>query len=270
MEQEKQISADSSTLLNRKDLLESPLYDRGASSLATDSATASVLDALSAFAKTLLKYGISTRVCTPASLARLSTWTPSQKEELAGNFELWRSWIEAEVAEASVTTLEITAQRQKDLARRALDHYGLRVDESFWATVDKDDLIEIYGTNMVQLYRSFNFFKYCGFSLLEVSVFEWYNLWERPTIVYREMMRMAEEAMNKGVKLASYKVPRHILREKISGHPVEDEKRMACLVDFKFIASVYRDGEDLPAGAIVSSGGEIIARGGEVQSIQFL
>jgi hypothetical protein len=131
-------------------------------------------------------------------------------------------------------------------------------------------VIEIYGHDMIQLYRSLTFFQYCGYSLLDISVFEWYVLWERPRMVVDKMIDYAKVYLTTKHPTAKFDVPRHVLRETMDTGLTSPFNVRACIVDFKNIASLSKGLSPEPGGFICTATGEIIAEGSDALNIQFV
>jgi hypothetical protein len=221
------------------------------------------------FARTLERYGLNVRVCNTASLAKLLETPDVKKEQIRSHFELWNSWVRPE--SSGTKEIKLDTDKEKSFLKRALEHYGVWIYDDFWKTIDSNQVIELYGSDMVQLYRNLRFFHFCGYSLLEISVFEWYTLWERPSAVQQEMMAAAETAMKEPTPVMPYHVPRHVLRDRGSSNQMTDDfVPHACLVDFKYIGSIMKSVEPKPVGAIATAVGELIASGEEATTIQFV
>lgn len=229
-----------------------------------------LIETLENFSILASRYGYSVHPYSARSLQKLSTLPEERKISIRLFYENWISWIEPE--DSSTHEIQIDLEKEKSFLKRALDHYNLRVHDDFWATLQTGQLIEIYGTDMVQIYRNLEFLRYCSYSLLDISVFEWYNLWTRPTQILEAMLKCAEQAMNHPTPVLPYSVPRHVLRETQPATLDEPQPRIACLVDFHHIGSVFNKfGFDLsPRGAIATSSGEIISIGDEASKIQFV
>lgn len=226
-----------------------------------------LLKALESFSVRLKRYGYDVLPYTPASLARLSQVPAQKKTQIRLFFEAWYSWIEPEANSPDVIPVDIEQERL--FLKRALSHYGAWIHDDFWKTIEHGQLIELYGSDMIQLYRNLRFFDFCSYSLLDVSVFEWYYLWDRPKTVLNEMFRYAENVKNVPTPVMEYKVPEHVLRETRS-NAEDDGGQMASLVKFKNIGSVFQGVDPMPFGGIATSVAEVIAVGAEAQQIQFV
>lgn len=226
-----------------------------------------LLETLVRFAEKIRPLGYDVPVSSRASLARLGETSPEKKRQIAESFDLWLGWIDPE--EDGVSRPE---KSEKAFLQRALEHYGLHVDDEFWTTFTEDQFVQIYGEDMIQLYRSLNFFRVCGYSLLDISVFEWYVLWDRPSRIMDEMIRSAQGALETYVAVKKLEAPRHVLRETYDTGLSDMFVPRASLVDFCHVASLTKSPirGSTPRGFICTSLGHIIATGEEALRIQFV
>lgn len=230
---------------------------------------AELISALVEFSATLQLYGFSVRPYNDESVLKLSHITMKKKHEIAEHYRLWNSWILPEIGEA--LPLKIDVKRERTVAEKALEHFDLEVSEDFWKTVRPDHLLEIYGHDMIQIYRNLKFFNYCGYSLLEISVFEWFHLWERPSSTMKEIFSYVDRVMGAVIPVMDFKVKTHVLRERrSSGGLTEGFIPRACLVNFEFIGTVQKENQPGPAGFICTASGDNIALGDDALAIQFV
>lgn len=225
--------------------------------------------ALDRFALVLRRYGHVVGTYSKSSLQKLSEVSASKKEEIRVFFDNLSDWMEPEAG--SPDTLEVDLDKEKTFLRRAFAHHGLWMHEDFWNTLSNGQVIEFYGTDGVQLYRNINFFTFCSYTLLDISVFEWYNLWQRPSQIQEQMNKDAAKVFSTATPIMQYKVPRHVLREvKPPSMEIDEHPPLACLVQFKYAGSLFRGVDPRPAGAIATSEAEVIAVGEEARTIHFV
>lgn len=230
---------------------------------------AELVSALVEFSNILLAYGIKVRPYNDGSVLKLSEITFQKKCEIAKHYRLWTSWIAPEAGER--LPLVIDAKRERTVAEKALEYFDLEVSEDFWKTVKPDHLLEIYGHDMIQIYRNLKFFDYCGYSLLEISVFEWFHLWERPSSTMKEIFSYVDRVMGSVIPVMNFKVKTHVLRERrSSGGLTEGFVPRACLVNFEFIGTVQKENQPGPAGFICTASADNIAVGDEALAIEFV
>lgn len=225
-----------------------------------------LMESLGRFAAKIGEYGYKVPVSSKQSLIKLGEIPDGKKVEIAQAFDLWLQWIDpAEDGDSAERT-------EKAFLKRALQHYGFHVGEEFWTTFNEDQFVQIYGEDMIQLYRSLNFFNVCGYSLLDISVFEWYVLWDRPRRILDEMFRCSREVLDKNIPVIKFDAPRHVLRETYDTGLSDMFVPRASLVDFCYIASVTKSplAGAPPRGFVCTTTGHIIATGDEALRIQLV
>ena len=159
---------------------------------------------------------------------------------------------------------------ERNCAERALDSCGLKAHEDFWKTFGDDQIIEIYGLDMIQLYRGFNFYKYCGYSLLDISVFEWYVLWERPRKVIEQMAQQTNYVIENCFPVYRLQLPRHVLRETHNTGLTDLFTPRACIAEFLNMGALTKDFTTGSQGFICTAHGELIAEGPEAMHFDFI
>ncbi|MGE0633992.1 MAG: hypothetical protein AB7O96_16375 [Pseudobdellovibrionaceae bacterium] len=239
------------------------------SDLLLDPVNLKLLNTLAKFSDLLTHYGYDVRVSSVSSIRKLKEIPFEYKQGIITSFETWCSFIQPVAGEGQVENP--MEDIEVKFLRRALDFYGLRMSSEFWASLDKDSLIELYGENMIQLYRSLNFFKYSGYSLLDLSVHEWYVLWERPKRVIDDMNAHVNIVMREYVSIKKFETPRHILRETYNTGQTEPFVPRAIFVDFKNIGSLEdANAPGVVKGLVVTSKAQIAAEGADAFNIQFV
>jgi hypothetical protein len=124
---------------------------------------------------------------------------------------------------------------------------------------------------MTQIYRSLNLFEHCIYSLLDLAIFEWHELLERPRLIVEMMIKNATEVLTDFHSVKPVIIPKHIMRQiHNTGLPAENNK-LASLIEFKHIGSVTKSPlSKKPEGFIVTSLAKFIAEGDEATSIEFV
>lgn len=205
--------------------------------------------------------GVSVHPYSNASLAKLSELDVDRKFKI---IDYYKNWIHLHSRESDIAnTFDNT---EVEFAKKSLKHYGFKVNDDFWKTVEHDHVIEIYGTDMVQLYRSFNFFKYSGYSLLDIAVFEWFSLWERPKAVTEMLFSNIEYVVSHCAPLHKVTAPPHLLREIMNTGETLNFTPRACHMEFKYISALTNEYNQC-SGFICSAVGSVIARGEDVHKL---
>lgn len=242
--------------------------DIATSDILKDPENISLLKSLSDFSQTLSLYGLHVRISSTSSLQRLNQLSSETKKNIGAYYRLWNEWIQPEGVLTPVAKIDIELEKQ--FLRKALKHYGFIVDEEFWNVLSKDDLVEIYGEDMVQLYRSTNFFEISGYSLLDLSINEWFVLYERPRRIMEIMGEKSQKVFHESGPTQQFLIPKHLLRERCEVGTAEPFVPRAVLVDFQYISSLKRNPLGKAKGLIVTCKAELIASGDESMNIEFV
>ncbi len=232
-----------------------------------DTSNERLLTSLSRFADLLEKFDYSVRVFSDSALQKLSEVSIEKKQQIAADFESWAQWIEP--LDPRSYDNELT------LLKRALDKHGFEADERFLKTLEKDQIIELYNENMIQLYRSFNFFKITGYSLLDISVFEWYILWDRPQKILESIGEEINESLQVYTPIKKFKTGRHLVREVFNTTKSGSFVPRASLLTPVNLGSLKptrptKFNKNNKHGFICTSTGELIAIGKETENIHFI
>lgn len=195
------------------------------------------------------------------SLDYLKFLSEDQKQSCHTSLLEWGAWL-SEV-EPETETLNESANKEVFFAQKALRFFGLKVSSSYWKTVAKDQILEIYGLEMKQQYRSLNFFKFSGYSLLDIAVFEWFKLWERPKLVIDNLMKESAEVIQNRLPVMSSAVPEHLLLEVMNSNEQVLFQPRACEMKFHNYGVVTDAVTGETKGIICSASGHVIARGGD-------
>lgn len=142
---------------------------------------------------------------------------------------------------------------EHNLITKALSFYELNLKDDFWKTLEKDDTVEIYNSDGIQIFRTFNFFKASGYSLLDLLNNEWFILWERPKFVLQRLMEYATNILSgKMTGVIEMQVPSHVVKE-ISDHESKQKTSRAILVQFRYVCPLYTGPNNSTIGGFICS-----------------
>lgn len=217
---------------------------------------------LARFARVMEEIGHPARAHSSYGLRRLEQ-LPTQIVLSCTNYlRSWRSWISAD------NEFNKTSEYSEfKTLRRALSHYGVKMDPEFWKVLTEDHLIELYNKDMIQIYRSVNFLELSSYSILDLMTNEWYVLWDRPKVVTDRLLKIADRFSSTYVAVQEFPIERHLLREVLDTGLTEPFVPRATLVDFKHIGTLTSTTDGSPQGFICTSKGRVMASGEDAQSI---
>ena len=111
----------------------------------------------------------------------------------------------------------INLHDDRRLAWWAIKEFRLRPLSDAFTRIQPNDVIEIYSSSHVQIFRSFNFFRCLSYTLDQVLTYEWWELYERDESITVPMIKVVEDLISSAdVKTIQSPFPNHWVREKFS------------------------------------------------------
>lgn len=224
----------------------------------------SLLKAIEMYSQVAQRMGFHLPASSPAAFEQLQKIPEIKKAQMA---KLLSSSAEFVDPDAGDDLFYIETK----LLERTLREYGLEADESLLATIDKDTVVEIYSTDMTQLFRSYKLLEMTGYSLLDLCVYEWYVLWERPQLVVQQMQKNIQEVIEGRISAKDFEVSPHILKETFNPGNLDPFIPRSCEVRFQKIGLLHRLRPDSPEAFLCTAKGSVIAKGqDETRHLAFL
>lgn len=213
--------------------------------------------------------GYPVKAYTQKALSTLTTLPLEKKENLIKKLQ---STINIATAGTEIENNPTGEYGERKHVEQALDMYGYELrDKDFWKTVRKDELVEMYNTDNIQIFRTFNFFTTSSYSLLDLLINEWYSLWERPTGTFDNMFKVVGSIFSgetKGIVPAG--VPEHVISEIFNADDQEHFTSRTSLCKFGVICPIYNKADGQIAGLLVTARVTPIALGEQTKDISFI
>ena len=226
-----------------------------------------VLTDLQKVAQIVHVQGYVCRAYSPKSIDRFRALPEDKKELLAIQLQGVISLV------ATCSEVEIPAHEhpEKIFVEYAIKLNNLEMrDKDFWGRLQKDDVIEVYSAENIQLFRTFNFFKISSYSLLDLLTLEWFLLWERPSFALNGLIQAAKETIQGKMKTATQiNSPRHILKE-IYNDDTLGFKCSSVLVDPGLICPLYETDSDQVKGFLFTLRGKVMGYDSDVDKIAII
>lgn len=236
-----------------------------------DQIDVTLLNELATFTENINRFGVGLCPYDIRSIRKLHTIPLNRKYSLIEQYQLLNSWFLRmnEDLDPEEISPELADQYLADLT---LKHHKMRILEDFWRTLQKDEILEVYDKNMIQIYRNFNFYKYCSYSLLEISVTEWFELWERSEFIMKRIFSEVKPVFEKVIPVKKYDVPLHLLREKLNPSRLTDlYDPKAYEVTFCHVGSTTDSSGLRPKGGVCTSKAkEITGSATELKNLHFV
>jgi hypothetical protein len=214
----------------------------------------------------LMQFGIPTR---PYSLQSVETLLSLNDERQLRILTALRRWTEV------IASKEFTQQRALDfltevrMVEKAISQLDFKLEDHSWLASKEEQIIEVYNLEAVQLYRSLSFFKTCGYSLLDLCIHEWYNLWERPQKILQDMNRNLESLLSGIKKDSDPGIAPHLVLETFNDGATQPFLPRAVFVNFTGLYPLYRDSGHI-GGFVLTSTAKVVSEGEESLKINFI
>ena len=202
-----------------------------------------------------LKDSVPAVVPSDEAVERFAKLSNEQQNQILSNISTFIQICEAEVEQA-------IDMRSREMARvkAALKRWSLRpANDSLYDLVNENEIVEIYNLQSIQLYRNMYFFKVCSYSLLDLAVTPWQELYDKPKSAIDATNKLVETLFTSGDKPIPYGLPTYIQKE--------NRKFLKSLktveVTPKFLMPLFNDESGKPAGVFSTYAGHVIAEGEE-------
>ncbi len=157
----------------------------------------------------------------------------------------------------------IDIRNTKMFVRSSLSYMGLVTTDEFLDSISAGDVVEAYDLSQRQIFRNMRFYELTQYSLSDLLVFEWHELYSRPSATMTKMIESVNKILAKNENILPMNVPTHLMKE-IKANPIHVSR-----VDFKFISPTF-DQARTKAGFIVSCHGENLAPAIQESSVDFI
>jgi hypothetical protein len=181
------------------------------------------------------------------------------------------SVMERIIAGLEIEPPQAPSHEEWPLIEKAMRYYGLELKDDFQGILQKDDVIEIYSAEQIQIFRTFNFYEYSAYSYLDLLVNEWFHLWERPRHILDGLMAVVQTVMSgekKGL-ISMDHIPRHVYKEIYNSEDAKNFEVRSVLCKFGHISPLYR-ADNTIGGFIVNCRVKVMGFGEETNNLAFL
>lgn len=228
----------------------------------------SVLSGVEMLAKiSALKLGVSFSAYSKNSLSKFLGMPKERKQTILGQTAV----LEKIISGASVEIANIHEHDEWPLIKRAMRLYGLHTKDDFQTILQKDDVIEVYSEEHIQLFRTFNFYKYSAYSYLDLLVNEWFHLWERPRHLLESLMSIGQSVVNgdkKGITSMVH-LPQHVYKEIYNSEDAKNFEARSVLCKFGHICPIHKADESI-GGFIINCRVQVLGYGEDTKSLSFI
>jgi hypothetical protein len=118
-------------------------------------------------------------------------------------------------ATANVSYEDLNQEQEFKYLKQFLFRYKLSaVNEEVCSRISSDDFIEVYDSQGIQIYRSWNFFKFCRYTIDQVLTKSWGELYERPEFVEKKLLSLMPKLFQGDCDILEYNIQDFILSER--------------------------------------------------------
>lgn len=110
---------------------------------------------------------------------------------------------------------ELDYESEMEFLKKFLFRYKMMpLSDEVFSHIGPDDFIEVYNPQGIQIYRSWNFFKFCRYTIDEVLSNHWIDLYERPEFVERKILDLMPSFFSKSSAMIPFNIAEHVVTEK--------------------------------------------------------
>jgi hypothetical protein len=102
--------------------------------------------------------------------------------------QIEQSWKDQAAFIQAALDQNLDACDEREMLKFATSKLNLLSDSSLFDRIEKDDVVEILNGHHIQVYRSFSCFSLCNYSLVELACYPWFDLYERSSVIYKQIM----------------------------------------------------------------------------------
>jgi PAS domain-containing protein len=200
---------------------------------------------------------------TDYSLEKFLELPLDKQQEIVAMLARYNSLLKIENEEMSLPGTNIEVSR---LTRAVREFLMQIVDDSILSLIEDGDVVEVYDSQGRQIYRNLMFCKLSSYSLLDVAVNTWQELYERPMSSMQGIYEKVVEQMTTAVMTRPYEVESHILKEKF----IYAKSQKVFLMNMKYISPLCDVQSGQRVGVISVAHIDIIADSSNGQSIKII
>jgi hypothetical protein len=206
---------------------------------------------------------IPIKTYTDTSLAQFLSLPEEKQARLTTAMEEYLAVLTAMPVKGEAPKVSSIQEEVKYL-RAAMKRLGLTSNENIEEYIEAGDVIEIYNEQWVQLYRNFEFFRHCSYTLLDLLCNEWYVLYERPKQVIDEMVKCSTDVLNNGTGTVPFRGGDHILRERYLN------AKRAFKIKLKYISPLLDEKTGKPAAVLTTLKADLLLEGDDVSKVHMI
>jgi hypothetical protein len=201
---------------------------------------------LNTFSEEILKLGIRVFPYSETGWERYASLPKKTRQSIYSNFSSYYDLM------SSSQHSGIELHESKRLVWNILKLLGMRPCHDLLDKIDEQDVIEIYSSDFLQVFRNLKFMEICSYSMLDTLTHSWSELFMRPSTVTDSLIKRVQFTLSGDVKnTLTADVEEHFL------HEIFSTSRNFFRINQKYISPVFfPDGK--PAGVVGTLSAELL------------
>lgn len=211
--------------------------------------------------KEIQRRGFSIKMPGSSSLPRMYEMTQSQ---------LTKVYAELIFIEGIFSDPEIEDANDVEVTKGVLQKLRMKVDDEFWSHVQGDDVIELYRDDGVQIYRSFNMFNTTGYSILDLNLYSWDELWLRSSFSTAKINAVVNKVLRGNCARYDFDLQEDFVKEVLNSSLTEPFVPRSLKVKLAQIAPCKDTMTGAIGGFIVTTKCKVVAVGEDSKLVSFI
>ncbi len=196
-------------------------------------------------AKELRRLEVQSLPAMPGAFAQFSRLP--QDRQVAILDELLATWQIVSDLTMPTPNRGFSRKQEIDSLKRFLRRSGYRLANEDALDLIKDgDVFEIYNAERIQVFRSWSCFRVCSYSLVDLLVYDWNTLYDRPSWVAHELMSCVPKILAPDAPVYVYDLPEYLITERFEGH------NNAFMFKMGFAAAIVDEATSKPVGLLTT------------------
>jgi PAS domain-containing protein len=199
------------------------------SDISTEEMERELKQALIRFCKLAKKFGRELQPYREETWVKFRSLAPAIQSAVFEKFMTYHLLCEKAAGEG------IDIADDRSLIWWAIRDFGLRPPSNLFDTIVQGDILEIYNSEGIQIFRNWAFFEFSGYSIGDIFVYTWDELYLRDKQIIADVTTKVEQLLTGQIKQAILSgVPSHRIIERFS------PRRKVMELTMKYFSPLYK------------------------------
>jgi len=143
----------------------------------------------------------------------------------------------------------------------AIKEFGYRPPSELFNYINNENVIEIHTADGIQVFRNFEFYKYCSYTLEDLSCRPWNEIFEHDEKLIPDILAISGRVLSGAVKSPiPANIGPYLIKE------VDSDKRLLLKSTFHYISPLFNS-SGIPVAHIVIESGELVGSTGQTRAL---